>query len=301
MRHYTSLLSIFSLVMGFELGGVLSGNQMGGIPLGVSLGNGELDVEGICTRAGVACRNCTHAVTCINLPNGAYLMVPLNTCSESQTCNANQGGCSDEPVPECDDTTKYFRHICEQVGIFPDAYDCRKFHLCSPPSDLPSGRPADHRTALCPRNYGYNAQTAQCSIKLPFGQCETKPTSDCTTIGQYRVLASSPNYYSVCIKKEGKLFPQIFVCPHGLHFIDGFCRDKREVMADKEKVVEAKQAGSEINRATVSTVPVKVTEYPPDTFLADKFDLSNYETVDDAQYFPQPSIYDFGSSSDESF
>lgn len=54
--------------------------------------------------------------------------------------------------------------LLSQVGIFPDAYDCRKFHLCSPPEGLPDGRPADHRAALCPRHYGYNPATAQCSV-----------------------------------------------------------------------------------------------------------------------------------------
>lgn len=57
--------------------------------------------------------------------------------------------------------------IIFQIGIFPDAFDCRKFHLCSPPEDVPYGRPADHRVALCPRHYGYNPMTAQCSVRTP--------------------------------------------------------------------------------------------------------------------------------------
>lgn len=43
---------------------------MAGVPLGHSLGHGELDVEGICSEPGVACANCTMAVTCVPLPFG---------------------------------------------------------------------------------------------------------------------------------------------------------------------------------------------------------------------------------------
>lgn len=60
----------------------------------------------------------------------------------------------------------HLMNLLFQVGIFPDAYDCRKFHLCSPPEGLPDGRTADHRPALCPRHYGYNPATAQCSVSF---------------------------------------------------------------------------------------------------------------------------------------
>ncbi|VVC92823.1 unnamed protein product [Leptidea sinapis] len=271
------------LTKSFELGGVLSGNRMAGVPLGKSLGDGEVDVEGICQESGMACQNCTHAVTCVPLPYG-WLKVPLQECPGDKTCNANQRGCSTEPVPECSLPSQKYQHTCEQVGIFPDAYDCRKFHLCSPPEGLPDGGPADHRVALCPRNYGYDPQTAQCSIKLTNGQCSIQAVPDCSKVGQMGVLATSPSHYFVCLSKHGALAPQIFLCPHGWYFLYGFCRPQqqlnREVISSTEEstttvdiTTAEPKTTSRIESFFSTDAPEKI---PQDTFLADRFDLSNY-------------------------
>lgn len=78
--------------MAYDLGGILSGNKMAGVPLGISLGDGEPDVEGVCSKAGAACLNCTHAITCIALPVG-WLMVHLHlyvhNTSESKKLSKN--------------------------------------------------------------------------------------------------------------------------------------------------------------------------------------------------------------------
>ncbi|CAH0578983.1 unnamed protein product [Chrysodeixis includens] len=278
---------------------------MGSVPLGLTLSSGELDVQGICTRAGVACQNCSLAVSCVPLPVG-WLKVPLEECSEGYTCNAHLGKCSKKAVPECSTAAVEFEHTCEQVGIFPDAYDCRKFHLCSPPDGLPDGRPADHREALCPRHYGYNPHTAQCSIKLENSQCSKTPVPKCKTVGQHGVLALSNNHYYVCLNKNGDLHPQIFICPHGWHFWNDFCQPepekKQSKIEDNKKVAEEETeaktseevSNEKTDEVTTTVKPTttkidsffsteKATTNAPDTFLADKFDLSNYETTDDIQ------------------
>ncbi|XP_013169033.1 PREDICTED: uncharacterized protein LOC106118826 [Papilio xuthus] len=281
------------LTTSIDVGGVLSGNRMAGVPLGRSLGDGELDVEGICAEAGMACQNCTHAVTCVPLPYG-YLKVPLQVCSNGQTCNAHKGGCSEKAVPECQPATQKHKHSCEQVGIFPDAFDCRKFHLCSPAEGLPDGRPADHRAALCPRHYGYNPQYAQCSIRLLNGQCSDKPVPDCKSVGETGPLPKSPNHYYVCLLKRGTLHPQVFICPHGWYFWDGFCRpEPQETVSTDDKVTtENAKIDNGFVAETTTVKPTtskiegffsteKAATYAADTFLADRFDLSNYETTDD--------------------
>ncbi|RVE45957.1 hypothetical protein evm_009430 [Chilo suppressalis] len=285
-----------TLTSSFDLGGVISGNRMAAVPLGMSLGSGELDVEGICTEPGFACQNCTHTVTCVALPVG-YLKVPLEECTSGQTCNAHFGQCTEEHVPECQDVTQKYEHICEQVGIFPDAHDCRKFHLCSPPEGLPMGRAADHRTALCPKHYGYNPLTAQCSIRLTKGQCKTKPVPGCTQVGQNGVLPSSPNHYYVCLLRRGILIPQVFLCPHGWKFHEGFCRSTDIITEktnevtdpttekDTETTTDTKIEESTTERTTSRIESFfstdKATTFAPDAFLADKFDLTNYESTDD--------------------
>nr|XP_026488133.1 uncharacterized protein LOC113394893 isoform X1 [Vanessa tameamea] len=286
----------------FDLGGVMSGNRMAAVPLGRSLGEGELDIEGVCTEAGMACQNCTHAVSCIPLPVG-WLKVPLQQCSNGQTCNAHLKECSSEAVPECDIVTQKFQHICEQVGIFPDAYDCRKFHLCSPPDEFADGRPADHRAALCPRHYGYDPKIAQCSIKLKHGQCDQRPVPSCKKVGQSGVLETSPHHYYVCLSRHGNLYPQIFICPHGWYFWNNYCQPQPEVRKTVEEtkihdvlksVTEGTKDNDNLLTVATTTTPKPVTyrinsffstekpvTYPADTFLADKFDLTNYETTDD--------------------
>ncbi|KAL4721177.1 hypothetical protein ACJJTC_003425 [Scirpophaga incertulas] len=112
--------------------GLLTGNRLAGVPLDVSIGQGEIDFEGVCTEPGFACQNCTHPVSCIHIPGG-FLKIPLQKCDEYLTCNANAGECGRDHVPECQASTVDYVHTCEQTGIFPDAYDCRKFHLCPPP------------------------------------------------------------------------------------------------------------------------------------------------------------------------
>ncbi|KAL0892702.1 hypothetical protein ABMA27_014420 [Loxostege sticticalis] len=317
-----TLLCVFgctsSLTTSFDLGGVITGNRMAGVPLGHSLGHGELDVEGICSEPGVACANCTMAVTCVPLPFG-FLKVPLQSCTGDQTCNARIGQCSDEAVPECTGPSQDYQHTCEQVGIFPDAYDCRKFHLCSPPERSPFGRPADHRTALCPRHYGYNPQTAQCSIVLEKGQCSEKPVPDCTFVGQSGPLPSSPNHYYVCLLKKNQLYPQIFLCPHGWFFWGNFCQPEPQAElsttpANKETLVgtteeqttekqeqKTTKEDDKDKQATVSWMDSffsteKATTYKADAFLADRYDLTNYETTDDVA----PPAYEFANSFERS-
>ncbi|CAH1645753.1 unnamed protein product [Spodoptera littoralis] len=308
------LLSILnfsgSVTTSFDVRALVNGNRMAGVPLGLSLGAGELDVEGICTKPGMACQNCSHAVTCVPLPVG-WLKVPLQECNEGLTCNAHQGQCSPDPAPECSGAAQDFDHTCEQVGIFPDAYDCRKFHLCSPPEGLPDGRPADHRAALCPRHYGYNPATAQCSIQLEHSQCSEKPVPECKVIGQHGVLPLSSNHYYVCLIKNGVLHPQVFICPHGWHFWGEFCQPEPEkkivkdtddetikvehsseekIPEEEEKVTTTEKEATTEATATVEATTTKIdsffsTErtatYAADTFLADKIDLANYETTDD--------------------
>ncbi|KOB76898.1 Uncharacterized protein OBRU01_02145, partial [Operophtera brumata] len=255
------LLDLYTLTTSFDLRGVIHGNRMAGVPLGSSLGAGEVDVEGICSQSGMACQNCSLAVTCIPLPLG-WLKVPLEECAEGLTCNAHLGQCSQTPVPECDGSQEY-THNCEQ--------------------GLPDGRPANHGIALCPRHYGYNPQTAQCSVI---------PT--CAKVGDSGAVKSSLNHYYVCLMKQRKLYPQIFICPHGWYFWGGFCRPEAEPTTPESKpseksptdVTTAKTTTEKATKKPVYKVDSffstdKAITYAPDTFLADKLDLANYETVDD--------------------
>lgn len=93
--------------------------------------------------------------------------------------------------------------------------------------------------------------------------------------------------------KQGKLHPQIFICPHGWYFWGGFCRPEAETTtttssSSENSSIEVTTAKTTTEKATEKMVykinsffsTEKATTYAPDTFLADKLDLANYETMD---------------------
>lgn len=146
-------------------------------------------------------------------------------------------------------------------------------------------------------------------IKLKNGQCNQSIVPKCIKVGQSDALVSSPNHYYVCLSRHGNLNPQIFICPHGWYFWDNYCRpepkvnqiknvEQKESKCSKEEnsssaSKEDSEVEKSINLAKSAPKPIyKVEEffstekpitYAPDTFLADKFDLTNYETIDDVE------------------
>lgn len=129
-------------------------------------------------------------------------------------------------------------------------------------------------------------------------------------VGQSDALLDSPNHYYVCLSRHGNLYPQIFICPHGWYFWDNYCRPqpknikkndieiKKPKKSEDKDVSSASKEDSEIEKITNNFAkptprPIykmeeffsteKATTYPADTFLADKFDLTNYETIDDVE------------------
>lgn len=131
-------------------------------------------------------------------------------------------------------------------------------------------------------------------IRLSNGQCSEKPVPDCKAVGETGPLPKSPNHYYVCLLKRGILHPQVFICPHGWYFWDGFCRPEPQESVSIEKTSNRNsQLDSKYVTELETTVKPttskiegffsteKAASYPPDTFLADRFDLSNYETTDD--------------------
>lgn len=156
------------------------------------------------------------------------------------------------------------------------------------------------------------------------GQCSQKPVPNCTKVGQSGALDSSPNHYYVCLSRHGNLYPQIFICPHGWYFWGNYCRPEPEFKpnsslkctddkksdegATSKEYTHSKERHDDIvnnNLIKTTSKPVyKINEYfstdkaiiyPADTFLADKFDLTNYEVIEDA-----PPINDEFANSFES-
>lgn len=134
-------------------------------------------------------------------------------------------------------------------------------------------------------------------ILLENGQCSKTPIPSCTSVGQSGPVALSANHYYFCLSKQKAIYPQIFVCPHGWFYWNNFChpQPQRNGVASRESVYPELTTPSTTTvtaTTTVSSTPViskiesffsteKQVTYAPDTFLADKFDLVNYETIDE--------------------
>lgn len=141
--------------------------------------------------------------------------------------------------------------------------------------------------------------------KLSNGQCTQRPVPDCPQEGFTDILPASTNHYYVCLRKGDHIYPQIFICPHGWEFWDGFCRPEpkptesgpvNEVVTDVTSTTENQEDKTDDCKGERTTTKIesffstdKPVTNPTDTFLADKFDLTHYESTDDvappAEYY----------------
>lgn len=144
-------------------------------------------------------------------------------------------------------------------------------------------------------------------VNLENGQCKEKVVPDCTKVGEFGVLPSSDNHYYVCVKRDLSIHAQILICPNGWHFWDdGYCRPEprplKKIVNNLSFESKSKENTSEETTIKTSTIEEpkavekstttkmdaffsteKTSTYAADTFLADKFDLANYESTDDIQ------------------
>lgn len=152
-------------------------------------------------------------------------------------------------------------------------------------------------------------------IKLNNGQCDQKPVPNCPQEGFTDVLSISSNHYYVCLRKGEQIYPQIFICPHGWEFWDGFCRPEpkptesgpvSEVITEVTSTTENQEVNNRTDDCKGETTTTKIESffstdkpvtYPADTFLADKFDLTHYESTDDVA----PPAEDYNSFENNDF
>lgn len=165
-----------------------------------------------CHSTGYTCKNCHEVVLCVQNVTG-FTAIPVETCSGDSTCF--NGTCTTKPNPNCNDKIK-IDFICQTGGLYPDIYDCKKYHYCV----------KDRRTNLtrftetCSCGYSYNMKTTFCDIPLQVnGTCKgIYPKAMCNTAGETGYMSENPSYYYICRhhpQNYAMIYPFLYLCENG--------------------------------------------------------------------------------------
>lgn len=164
-----------------------------------------------CDKPGIMCASCKKSVYCIDY-GGKYQNITMDTCDD--TTNCYQGYCTNETNIPCVQGKKS-EFICNDIGMFPNPYDCKAYHVCSK-----TGVSAPQIS--CPAKYAYDPITTYCKISIPNGCPTNPPVPYCLKIGQSGPLVNKSIFY-ICIAKENVLIPQLFICPYGKTYLNNKC------------------------------------------------------------------------------
>ncbi|XP_049813025.1 uncharacterized protein LOC126259957 [Schistocerca nitens] len=100
---------------------------------------------------------------------------------------------------------------CRSIGTFPDPYDCQKFYVC----DAVNGKSA---AGSCTGSSAYNPLTSDCSLTTSHRVCTEGPIPTCSQVGQMGIVQENAAVYYVCLRKGGKIVPDMFRCPGSMTF-----------------------------------------------------------------------------------
>ncbi|KAF5293611.1 hypothetical protein FQA39_LY03096 [Lamprigera yunnana] len=170
----------------------------------------------ICTSPGYVCLNCSQSVYCQY--NGYnYTVLYDEVCGWNSTCF--NGTCTTRPNPKCDNITQVEPDfICRTPGMYPDPYDCRKYHYCVH-SDYNSS--LLHFEAKCDCNYAYSANTTFCDRPISNSSCGyiNYPLPRCRNAGDTGSLWQNPSLYYICQyhpkANYNTLYPFMYACENG--------------------------------------------------------------------------------------
>ena len=172
--------------------------------------------------AGAICESCELLSTCVKHTSG-WVNIPVETCDTEKGfyCNAQLGMCSNQTGP-CHPFGAEGNFPCTSHGIFPDPYDCQKYHMCYFVSSTLVSATVD-----CGGSTAFDASTGRCSLTLQDPSCQ-REQFHCSMAGEAHAWPSSPNIFYICKATsngdERILFPALYRCADGEIF-DGYtCR-----------------------------------------------------------------------------
>lgn len=163
-----------------------------------------------CKRPGLSCKNCLDVVLCAQSAGNGYTEYPMESCPLGRTCL--DGACTTEPNPIC--LIHQHEFVCRTRGVFPDPFDCKKFHYCVPSSNSTE---LEHFEDVCGCNFGYSVSSNNCNLDLGEnkGECGRYPVPFCKGVGQTDALEGKPNLYYLCLPYPGaeeSIYPFLYAC-----------------------------------------------------------------------------------------
>lgn len=175
---------------------------------------------------GPICESCELLATCVQHSNG-WVNIPVESCDVANGfyCNTRLGTCSNSTGP-CHPFGIEGNFQCTSQGIFPDPYDCQKYHMCYFLDIVLVAASVD-----CGNDKAFDARTGQCSMTLQSSVC-TQPQYTCPYVGYVAAWPTNPNIFYVCKSTVNQnaddtvvTYPSLHRCNDGEIFQDFVCRN----------------------------------------------------------------------------
>ncbi|CAD7003038.1 uncharacterized protein LOC101453369 [Ceratitis capitata] len=171
---------------------------------------------------GNICESCELLSTCVRNSSG-WMIIPIEICDTTKGfyCNSRLGMCSNATGP-CHPFAMDGNFPCTSQGIFPDPYDCQKYHMC-----YFAGVTLVAVTLECSGNKAFNAATGQCTATLQDAICLVRQFQ-CDNVGDAHPWPNSPNVFYICRalsqQDERVLYPSLYRCADGEVFNGHACQ-----------------------------------------------------------------------------
>ncbi|KAH8373990.1 uncharacterized protein LOC110188803 [Drosophila serrata] len=166
--------------------------------------------------AGFVCLNCTTLGYCVKDASGRWDTISMLGCQSEHSFY-----CSDEGTYGCTwqaqcKVPKRGPFTCQQAGLFPDPYDCRRYHECS---DLQVDTPRQ-----CTNGAGFSTLTETCVLPRDSDQC-LSAQFNCSRPGDVGGWEADTRYFYVCVNETSanSLYPLIMKCREGFVFMNNAC------------------------------------------------------------------------------
>lgn len=165
------------------------------------------------STSGLICQTCELMATCV-MVDSAWMTVPVETCDtdEGYYCNVARRGCSNETGP-CHPFGYVGNFACTSQGVFPDPYDCQKYHMCYNAASQPVVANIE-----CGGNKAFSAATGDCSMGLNDTVC-SRPQFTCSNSGDIAAWPGNANIFYICkaTLERGQriLYPTLYRCASG--------------------------------------------------------------------------------------
>lgn len=165
------------------------------------------------STTGLICQSCEMMASCLII-NGEWHTVPVERCNTKDGfyCNLGQRGCSNKTGP-CMPAGFEGNFACTSEGVFPDPYDCQRYHMCyTAKSAIVSAN------IECGSDKAFSTTTGDCSKNINDTVC-TKPQYTCLYSGDSGSWPGNRNIFYICkaLVYQGQriYFPTIYRCGPG--------------------------------------------------------------------------------------